>query len=89
MLGADRAQFGHADLEVAQYFQQKRFELHVGAVNLVNEQHDRLVGGQRLQQRPGQQEVLREEHVLLLRQPAGGLGQTLHVAQHVAQGVAQ
>ena len=54
---------------------QHRLELLVGLVDLVDQQHDRLLLGDRSQQRPRHQEVLREDVLLHVLPPgAGGLG---------------
>ena len=52
---ADRAQFGNADLEVRQNLQQIGLEFFVGAVDLVDQQHRRIVLADRLEQRAAQQ----------------------------------
>ena len=57
----DHAQLRDRDLEVRQDLEQHRLELLVGLVDLVDQQHDRLGGGDRLQQRPGEQELLGED----------------------------
>jgi hypothetical protein len=44
----DRAQLGDRDLEVGEDLEQHRLELLVGLVDLVDQQHDRLLGGDRL-----------------------------------------
>ena len=50
--------------------EQHRLELLVGLVDLVDQQHDRLRGRDRLQQRAGEQELLAED-VVLHGLPAG------------------
>ena len=62
--GADRAELGDRDLEVGEHLEQERLELLVGAVDLVDQQHDRLVRVDRLEQRPPDQELGAEELVL-------------------------
>ena len=62
--GADRAELGDRDLEVGEHLEQERLELLVGAVDLVDQQHDRLVGVDRLEQRAPDQELGPEELVL-------------------------
>jgi hypothetical protein len=89
VFGGDGAQFRHAHLKIAQHFQQEGFKFDVGAVNLVNQQHDRLVGHEGGEQGAGQQEVFGEEDIFFFGQAVGGVGQALHVAQDVVQGVAQ
>ncbi len=89
VLGLDRAELGHGDLELAQNLQQESLELGVGAVDLVDQEHHGLVAGERLEQRAGQQEALGEEDILLAGQPVGGLAQAFGVAQHIAELVAQ
>ena len=71
----DHAELGDRDLEVRQDLQQHRLELLVGLVDLVDQQHDRLLGGDRGQQRAGEHELLAEDVVLdLLPAGVGGLG---------------
>ncbi len=65
---ADRSELGDRDLEVREHLEQERLELLVGAVDLVDQQHDRLVGVDRLEQRAPDQELGAEE--LLLRDRA-------------------
>ena len=43
MLGVDRAELRDRHLEVGQHFEQERLELLVGAIDLVDQQHRRLV----------------------------------------------
>ena len=85
----DGAQLRHADLEVAEDFEQKRLELGIGAVNLVNQQNDRLLVHQCFEQWSRQQETFAEEHVLFLAQPIGSGGQCRRFAHHLVQLVAQ
>ena len=60
----DRAELGDRDLEVGEHLEEERLELLVRAVDLVDQEHDRLVGVDRLQQRPPDQELGPEELVL-------------------------
>src|SRR3954471_8293479 len=69
-LRLDHAQLRDRDLEVRQHLEQHRLELLVGLVDLVDQQHDRLGLGDRLQQRAGEKELLAED-VVLHRLPAG------------------
>src|SRR3954447_16567387 len=69
-LGLHPAELRDRDLEVGEDLQQHRLELLVGLVDLVDEQDDRLLGGDRRHQRPGEQELLAEDVVLHLA-PAG------------------
>ena len=62
--GGDRAQLGDGDLEVAEHLQQQALDLDVGLVDLVDQQHRRLVAPDRAEQRPGQQELLGEDVVV-------------------------
>ena len=57
----DRAELGNRDLEVREHLEQERLELLVGAVDLVDQQHDRLLRLDRLEQRPPDQELAAEE----------------------------
>src|SRR5918994_4033123 len=77
MLGLDRSDLGDGDLVVAQELQQERLELLVGAVDLVQQEHRRGLGGYGLQDGPLDQEVLGEEDVLLLAQGRRSLAQAL------------
>ena len=61
---ADRAELGDRDLEVGEHLEQEGLELLVGPVDLVDQEHDRLVGVDRLEQRPPDQELGPEELVL-------------------------
>ena len=77
--GAHRPQLGDRYLVVGEDLQQQGLGLHLDPVHLVDEQHDRFVGPDGLQQGPGQQERLRED-VLLDVLPvvaAGGFGDPL------------
>jgi hypothetical protein len=66
VLGADRlAELGDRDLEVRQGLEQERLELVVGAIDLVDEQHDRPLVLERLEQRAAQQEAPREQLALV------------------------
>ncbi len=65
---ADRSELGDRDLEVREHLEQERLELLVGTIDLVDQQHDRLVGVDRLEQRAPDQELGAEE--LLLRDRA-------------------
>ncbi len=56
--GDDRAELRDRDLEVGQDLEHQRLGLDLDPVDLVDEQDDRLVGADRRQQRPGQQERL-------------------------------
>src|SRR4051812_18395649 len=60
----DPAQLRDRDLEVAEELEQHRLELLVGLVDLVDQQHHRLLGGDRLHQRAAEQELLAEDVVL-------------------------
>ena len=65
--GADRAELGDRDLEVREHLEQERLELLVGAVDLVDQQHDLLLAIDRLEQRPADEELGPEELVLANR----------------------
>ena len=60
----DRPELRDRDLKVREHLEEKRLELLVGAIDLVDQQHDRLVGVDRLQQRPPDQELGAEQLVL-------------------------
>ena len=59
-----RSELGDRDLEVGQHLEQEGLELLVGAVDLVDEQDDGVVGLDRLEQRPADEEVRPEELLL-------------------------
>ena len=79
----DAAELGDRDLEVREHLEQHRLELLVGLVDLVDQQHDRLLGGDRAQQRPREQELLAED-VVLDGLPAGVVGLGLDPQQLLA-----
>ena len=79
----DAAELGDRDLEVGEHLQQHRLELLVGLVDLVDQQHDRLLGCDRGHQRPREQELLAEDVVLHLA-PAGLAGLGLDAQQLLA-----
>ena len=62
---ANGAELGNRDLVVRQHFEQVRLEGFVGAIELVDQEHrrDSILGRQRLQQRPAQQEARGEDFV--------------------------
>ena len=60
----DGAELRDADLEVGQELEQEGLELLVGAVDLVDQQHRRLLAPDRGEQRPLQQIALREDVLL-------------------------
>ena len=70
LLADDRAELRDRDLEVGQHLEQQRLGLDLDPVDLVDEQHDRLLGADRLEQRAGEQERLGED-VGLDRRPVG------------------
>ena len=63
----DRPDLRDRDLEVREDLEQEGLELVVGAVDLVDEQHDGLLGGDRLQQRAADEELGAEELLLVDR----------------------
>src|SRR5213080_4215658 len=79
----DAPELGDRDLEVAEHLEQQRLELLVGLVDLVDQQDDRLLGGDGGHQRAGEQELLAED-VLVDVLPAGGLGLGLDAQQLLA-----
>jgi hypothetical protein len=60
----DRAQFRNGHLVVGQDLQQERLGLDLDTVDLVDQQDDRLVGPDRLEQRTGEEELLREDVIV-------------------------
>src|SRR4051795_7263167 len=79
----EAAELGDRDLEVGEELEQHRLELLVGLVDLVDEQHDRLLGGDRAHQRALEQELFAEDVVLDLL-PAGALGLGLDAQELLA-----
>ena len=63
-VGRDRAELGDRHLVVGEDLEQQRLGLDLDAVDLVDQQHDRLGGADRLEQRAGQQELLGEDVVV-------------------------
>src|SRR5581483_1460290 len=64
--------------------QQKRLELRVRLVDLVDKQNARLFRRNSLEQRPRQDEPLRKEHLILARDPIDRLRQPLRSRQDLA-----
>ena len=62
--GADRPDLRDRDLEVREHLEQEGLELLVGAVDLVDQQHDLLRALDRLEQRPADQELGPEQLLL-------------------------
>ena len=62
----DGAELGDRDLEVGEHLEQQPLDLDVGLVDLVDEQHRRLVAADRGQQRTGEQELVGEDVVVRL-----------------------
>jgi hypothetical protein len=58
------AELGNAHLEVGEQLQQERLELLVGAVDLVDQQHRRLLAPDRGEQRALEQVALGEDVLL-------------------------
>ena len=87
----DRAQLGDRDREVGQELEQEGLELVVGAVDLVDQQHDGLrgIGLQRLQQRPAQEELAPEQLARLRPRLGGADGQQLALVVPVVDGVVE
>ncbi len=75
VLRRDRADLGDGDLELREQLEQDRLQRLVGAVDLVDQQHDGLGGADRLQQWSRREEALGEEHAVLGRDPLDGLGE--------------
>ena len=64
-LRRDRAELGDRNLEVRQELEQERLELVVGAIDLVDQEHDGLARLERVEERPSQQEALGVEGLRL------------------------
>ena len=89
VVGDQRAQLGHTDLEVAQHLEQESFELGVGAVDFVDEEHDGLVAEDRLQQGALQEEAHRKEDVLFVGEAVGSFGERAGAGQGLLQLIAE
>jgi hypothetical protein len=79
----DPPELGNRYLEVRQQLEQHRLELLIGLVDLVDQQHDGLLGGDRVHQRPREQKLLAEDVVLHLV-PAGAPALGLDAQQLLA-----
>src|SRR5262249_25744452 len=66
---------------------QERLELRIGAVELVDEQHDGLLARQRAEQRPREEKALVEERRLLRRDAIDGLAERLRAGEHTGEHV--
>ena len=66
LLGPHRAELGDRHLVVGQDLEQQRLGLDLDPVDLVDQQHHRLVGPDGLEQRAGEQELVGEDVVLEL-----------------------
>ncbi len=64
LLGLDRAELGDRHLVVGEDLEQQRLGLDLDAVDLVDQEHHRIGGGDRLEQRAGQQELVGEDVVV-------------------------
>ena len=64
LLGVDRAQLGDRHLVVGEDLEQQRLGLDLDAVDLVDQQHDRILGADGLEQRAGEQELVGEDVVV-------------------------
>src|SRR5262245_21317597 len=60
----DGAELGDRHLVVGQDLEEQRFGLDLDAVDLVDQQHHRLVGANRLEERTGEEELLAEDVVV-------------------------
>ncbi len=60
-MGTQSTQLGDRHLEVRQHLQQERLGLDLDPIDLVDQQHHRRVGTDRLEERTSQQEVLCED----------------------------
>src|SRR5208337_211969 len=59
--GANRAELRHAHLEIGEQLQKESLELLVGLVDLIDQQHHLVRGGDRLEQRALEQVFARED----------------------------
>ena len=72
LTGGDRAQLGDRHLVVREDLQQQRLGLDLDAVDLVDEQNDGVLGSNRLEEGPRQEEIVAED-ILLDSVPVGAL----------------
>ena len=86
---ADRAELGHRDLEVRQHLEQERLELRLGLVDLVDQEHDRIGDSIACEQRARREEAVREEGVVLARDPCDRVGQRRRVRDQLADPLLQ
>jgi hypothetical protein len=84
-LGLHGSQLGDGDLEVREELEQEGLELVVGAVDLVDQQDDRALVQQRLEQRPAQQEALGVERLLLASAQMQELARVVPVVESVVE----
>lgn len=89
VFGGERAELGDADLEIAQHLEQECFELGVGAVDFVDEEHDGLVAEDGSQEGPLQEEAHREEDVLFVGEAVGGFGEGVGAGESLLQLIAE
>src|SRR5947207_2865630 len=61
LAGGDRSQLGNGDLVVGQDLEQQGLGLYLDPVDLVDEQHDGIVGADGLEEGPGEEELLCED----------------------------
>ena len=73
LLGPDRAELGDRHLVLRQHLEQQRLGLELDPVHLVDEEDDGLGRADRLEQRPGEEELLGED-VLLEVAPRASAG---------------
>src|SRR3989304_7319470 len=83
------AEFGYADLKVAEHFQEKRLELGVGAVDFIDQQQHWLRRKDRLKQRSRQEKAQGEEDILLRGDAVGSFGQGSGVPKQIVKLVTQ
>ena len=81
----DLAQLGDRDLEVGEELEQHRLELLVGLVDLVDQEDDRVGAGDRLHQRPLEQEFLGEDVFRGTSSPLGRSGLPFRVRAWIAR----
>ena len=77
MLRAQRAELGDRHLLLGENLEEERFELRIGAIDLVDEKHDRLVAGERLQNGTRDEKAHAEERIARPRecQPVACFGE--------------
>ncbi len=73
LLGGDGAELGDRHLVLGEDLEQQRLGLDLDPVDLVDQQHHRVIGADRLEQRAGEEELVGEDVVVDLAPAVGAL----------------